>query len=71
MRLVSSDQVKSLICDITNLAIEGKLSKAGLQQRLVYEIGKLETTKGVNATDEQMLELLDGDIKFEKEEGKC
>jgi hypothetical protein len=59
------DAVKQLVCDITNYAIKNKrFSKSDIQHRLVYEIGIMPS---VMATEEQMLELSDGEITFDEE----
>lgn len=54
IRLISADDVKSIICKYENRAI---------QRTMIYEIEKLN---GCPATDEQAMEILGGkDIEFE------
>lgn len=54
IRLISADEVKAIICQYENRAI---------QRTMIYEIEKLN---GCTATNEQMLEILGNEkVKFE------
>ena len=43
MRLISAELMKTLICEITNEAIEKNQHKATIQKRLIYAVERMES----------------------------
>lgn len=43
MRLISAELMKTLICEITNEAIEKNQHKATIQKKLIYAVERMES----------------------------
>ena len=43
MRLINAELMKTLICEITNEAIEKNQHKATIQKKLIYAVEKMES----------------------------
>ena len=65
-RLISLNAAKDVVCKVTNSFVDKKRKSVGdIQKLIIYELGLLES---VGATEDQLMELNGGEIKFEDDQ---